>query len=135
MTSTCRTTHSMCWLLWPWFGKVKKTAPNHRSCLIRLQSRRPQWSWGPLKVGRNHTQLQTIKLFIPRMSLEGCIGTIRLTRHLTTMSPDKYRLLQARPPHRPLQQNKRRSWAWGCLFLKKESVAVHMRCNRPAPCC
>ena len=41
MTSTCRPTPSMCWLLWPSFNKIKKRAPNHRSRLIRLQSRRP----------------------------------------------------------------------------------------------
>ena len=42
MISTCRTTHSMCWLLWSSFDKRKSTAPNHRSRLIRLQSLRPQ---------------------------------------------------------------------------------------------
>ena len=34
-------------------------------------------------------------------------GTFRLTKYLTPTSPDTYRLLQARPPHRPLHHGKR----------------------------
>ena len=41
MTATCRPIPSMCWQLWVLFNKIKKTAPNHRSRLIRLHSRRP----------------------------------------------------------------------------------------------
>ena len=70
MTSTCRPTPSMCWQLWPSFNKIKKTAPNHRSRLICLQSQRPQWTWARLKVGRRHILLQTI------------IHSIRLKRSL-----------------------------------------------------
>ena len=42
MTSTCRPTPSMCWQLWPPFNRIKRTAPNHRSRLIRSQSQRPE---------------------------------------------------------------------------------------------
>ena len=35
-------TPSMCWKLWPLFNKIKKTAPNHRSYLIRLRFQRLQ---------------------------------------------------------------------------------------------
>ena len=35
-------TPSMCWQLWPSFNRIKKTAPYHRSRLIRLPFQRPQ---------------------------------------------------------------------------------------------
>ena len=134
MTLTCRPTLSMCWRLWLWFGRTKKTAPNHRSHLIRVQSLRLQWTWAPLKAGRHHIQLQTTIPFIRlRVSFDGSTGTFRLTKHLTPISPDTYRLLQARPPHRHLHHEKRENGAWGCLFLKKGSDAAHLRGMRLAP--
>ena len=71
MISTYRPTHSMCWLLWPWFDQTKKTAPNHRGRLSRLQSLRPQWIWVPMKAGRQRAQPLMTILFIPRTSQDG----------------------------------------------------------------
>ena len=120
MTSTCRPTPSMCWLLWPSLNKIKKTAPNIRSRLIRHQSRRPPGIWALLKGGRRHILLQkTIPSIRLKMSLDGWTGTFFLTRHLTQMKPDESLQQRAHPLHRLLHRNKREDWAWGCLFPKK----------------
>ena len=121
MTSISRTTPSMCWLLWPSFNQIKKTAANHQSRLIRPQSQRPQWTWARLKAGRRHIPLlQTIMFSIClKTSLDGSTGTFLLTRHLTQMNPDEYLPPKAHPPHRRLHRDKREDWAWGCLFLKR----------------
>ena len=132
MTSTCHPTPSMCWQQWPLFNKIRKIAPNHRSRLIRLQSQRPQWTWARLKVGRRHILPETITPSIClKRSLDGSTGTFRRAKHLTLRSRDEYRLAQAHPPHRPLHHDKREDRAWGCLFLKKWSVAAHLRGMRP----
>ena len=120
MTLTCHPTPSMCWQLWASCNKIKKTAPNHHSRLIRLQSQRPQWTWARLKVGRHHILLQTTIFSIRlKKSLDGSTGTFLLTRHLTQMNPDEYLPLRAHPPHRRLHRDKREDLAWGCLLLRK----------------
>ena len=125
MISTCRPTHSMCWLRRPWFDKTKSTAPNHRSCICRLQSLRPQWIWVPLNAGRQRTQPPMTIPFIPRMSQDGSIGIV-LHNYL---SP------QARPPHRRLHDDKRGNSALGMSFLQNGGVSQHTweACGQPLP--
>ena len=134
MTSTCRPTPSMCWQLWPSFNRIKKTAPNHRSRLIRLPFQRLQWTWVRLKSGRRHTLLRTTTpSTCLKTSLVEYTGIFLQTRHLNRMNPDESIPLEAHPPHRRLHRDKREDWAWRCLFLKGGSVAAHLRGMRPTP--
>ena len=98
----------------------QEDSPNHRSRLIRPQFQRPQWTWGPSKVGRQHKLPQTTTLSIrPKTSLDGCTGTFLLTRHSNQMNPDESLLLEAHPPHHRLHRDKREDWARRCLFVKR----------------
>ena len=50
MTSIYRTTHSMCWLVWPWLEQTRNTAPSHRSRPARLQFRTPPTNVSTIEV-------------------------------------------------------------------------------------
>ena len=133
MISICHPTHSACWLLWPWINQTRKTAPNHWSRPTRLQYLRSQWNWVPLKARRHRTQPQMTIHFIPRVSLDGSIGILFLTKLLTPISADKYLSRRARPPHRRLHHDKEKAEHGDILTSKGGIVAAHLRGMRPAP--
>ena len=135
MISTCHPTHSMCWLLWPWFKQTKSTAPNHRSPLSRLQFWRPQWMRVPLKAGRQRTITTEPRItihFILTTSPEESIGIFLRATPLTPMSQEIYLSLRALPPHRRVHEDKKGTWAW-ISFAKNEGVSQHTceACRQP----
>ena len=119
MISTFRPSLSMCWLLWSWFERMKTTASNHRSQPSRLQFRRPQWMWLPLKARRQRTRQRTTPLFWLTPSPDESIGIFLQATPLTPMSQETYLSLRSLPPHRRLHGDKKENWAWRCLFPQK----------------
>ena len=75
------------------------------------------------------TQTQMTLHFIQRTSLDEPTGIFLPRPHLTPMSTDQYLSFRDRPPDRRLHDNKRESWAWGCLFLKGGSIAARLPSN------
>ena len=135
MTSNCHPTPSMCWLLWPSFNKIRERAPNHRSCLIRLQSRRPHEFEHYLRVGdTTYNHRRQYLLFVenePR-------------RVYWDFSPDKTidsneprRMSPAESPSStpPLPPRQRKRLNMGRYFPQKGRVSQHIceACGQPLP--
>ena len=134
MIPTCRPAHSMCWLLWPWVEHTKCTAPNQRRHLSRLQFRRPQWMWVPLKAVRQRTQQRMMPYFILMMNPDEFIGIFLRATPLTPLGQEMSLSLRALPPHRRLREDKKWSWAWEC-FSQNRGVSQHTcyACDQPLP--
>ena len=79
----------------------------------------PQSKWVSLKAGRHCTQLQMMPYFTQKTGLDEYIGTFFPVTPLTQTSPDQYSSFGAHPPYRRLRDDKRESWSWRRLFLKK----------------
>ena len=118
MISTCRPTQSMGRLLWPWSERMNNTAPNHRSHPFRVQFRRRQWLWVPLKAGRQHTQQPTMPRSILTMSPKESIGIFLQATPLTPKRQERYLSLPALPPHGRLHDDKKKA-EHGDVFPKE----------------
>ena len=66
-----------------------------------------------------HTTTDDHALFSECEPRRDSTGIFLLMELLTALRPDKYLSLRAHPPHCRLHHDKRETWAWGCLFLKK----------------
>ena len=133
MSPTCRPTHSVCWLLWPWFEWMKSTAPNHWSHPSRLQFRRPQWMWIPLKARRQHTQQRTMPHFILTMSPDNSIGIILQATPLIPRIQEIFCRFEPFLQTAASTKTKKEAEHGDVFCQKRGSAAAHLRGMRPAP--
>ena len=135
LISTCRPTHSMCWLQWPWFERMNSRARNHRSHPTRFQFRRPHWMWVPLKAGRQRTQPRMTKRFILTMSPDKSIGIFFSSDTFDSNEPRNVSIPSIPSSTPPPPRRQKRKLSMGMSFPKKEGMWQHTSesCSQPLP--
>ena len=136
MITNCHPTHSMCWLLWPWFKQTKSTAPNHRSPLSRLQFWRPQWMRVPLKAGRQRTKNHGTTdddTFYTVDEPRGAYWDIFSSNTFDSNEPRKLSIPSSPSSTPPRSRRQKRNLSMRISFAKNEGVSQHTceACRQP----